>query len=303
MRRLLRSLARPLLARLAPSTPELRRLLDRARVEEVAGGFNLAEGPAWHRDGYLLFTDIPSDRIMRWHPRDGLSVYRQPSRHANGLALDRHGRLFACEHGARRVSRTEADGRVVTAAGRFRGKRLNSPNDLALAADGSLYFTDPPYGLPGQSTGKELEFDGVFRLSPGGELTLLAEDFERPNGIALSSDERTIYVADTARMHVRAFDLGGDGSISNGRVFAELRPWVRGVYGAPDGVKVDAEGRVYVAGPGGVWVFTDGGRRLGVIPTPQAPTNCGFGDADGRALYITAGTSLYRIRLRAAGRQ
>jgi len=303
VRRLLRKLARPLLELLAPSTPELRRLLASTKVEEVASGFGFTEGPAWHRDGFLLFTDIPRNRIMKWHPIDGVSIYREPSRQANGLAFDRQGRLFACEHGARRISRTEADGTVITVVDKYQGKRLNSPNDLAFAADGALYFTDPPYGLPGQSEGKELDFDGVFRLSPQGELTVLTNDFERPNGIAFSPDQKTLYVADTARMHVRAFDMKDGGSIINGRVFAELRPWAKGVYGAPDGMKVDLRGHLYVAGPGGVWVFDAEGKRLGVIPTPKAPSNCSFGEADFKTLFITGGTSLYRIRLRVAGQQ
>jgi sugar lactone lactonase YvrE len=269
-----------------------------AAVEKVAGDFGFTEGPVWHPDGYLLFTDIPRNRIMRWHPTEGVSVFREPSQQANGLIVDRQGRLVAAEHAARRVSRTEADGRVVTLVDRYDGKRLNSPNDVVEARDGALYFTDPPYGLPQQKEGKELEVNGVYRVVPAdGTLTLLADDFERPNGLAFSPDGRTLYIADTARQHVRAFDVRPDGTLASGRVFGTMTPWP-GAQGGPDGMKVDAQGRVFVTGAGGVWVFDATGAVLGVIETPEVPANCAFGDADGRTLYITARTSLYRVRLR-----
>lgn len=285
-----------------PITPALQRLIARdAKVEKVADSFGFVEGPVWHTGGFLLFTDIPRNRIMKWHPKEGVSVFRVPSDQANGLAFNRQGRLFACEHKARRVSRTEASGAVTSVVDKFEGKRLNSPNDLAFAADGSVYFTDPPYGLPRSSEGKELDFNGVYRLSPQGELTALIKDFERPNGIAFSPDQKTLYVADTARLHVRAFDVRADGSIANGRVFGEMRPWAKGIEGGPDGMKVDVRGNVYVTGAGGVWVFDRRGKTLGVILTPEVPANCGFGDADFKTLYITARTGLYRIRLNVAG--
>jgi sugar lactone lactonase YvrE len=269
-----------------------------AVVEKVAGDFGFTEGPVWHADGYLLFTDIPRNRIMKWHPTEGVSVFREPSQQANGLIFDRQGRLVAAEHAARRVSRTEADGRIVTLVDRYDGKRLNSPNDVVEARDGALYFTDPPYGLPQQQEGKELEVNGVYRFVPGGgTLTLLADDFERPNGLAFSPDGRTLYIADTTRQHVRAFDVQTDGTLASGRVFGTMTPWP-GAQGGPDGMKVDAQGRVFVTGAGGVWVFDATGAVLGVIETPEVPANCAFGDADGRTLYITARTSLYRVRLR-----
>jgi len=283
----------------APEAPPV--VASGAKVEKVADGFGFVEGPVWHPDGYLLFTDIPRNRIMKWHPKDGVSVFREPSEQANGLALDDQNRLVACEHRARRVSRTEAEGRVVALAEQVAGKRLNSPNDLAIWRDGSIYFTDPPYGLPRQSEGKELDYNGVYRLNPAGVVTLLARDFERPNGIAFSPDRKTLYVADTARMHVRAFQVQADGSLGEGRVLTELRPWAEGVQGGPDGMKVDVKGNLYVTGPGGVWVFDARGQRLGVIITPEVPANCGFGDPDAKTLYITARTGLYRVRLSVAG--
>ncbi len=264
-----------------------------AKVEKIAGDFGFIEGPVWRKEGYLLFTDIPRNRIMKWHPKDGVSVFREPSEQANGLAIDAKGSLLACEHKARRVSRTEADGKVTTLVDKFEGKRLNSPNDLAFGRDGSIYFTDPPYGLPQQKEGKEMDFNGVYRLTPKGELTALVKDFERPNGIAFAPDRKTLYVADSAKRHVRAFDVKADGSLANGRIFAEVP--------GPDGMKVDVKGNLYATGQGGVWVFDKQGKKLGVIATPEIPANCGFGDADFKTLYITARTGLYRIRLQIAG--
>jgi sugar lactone lactonase YvrE len=290
----------------APSTPPPARPADQglsallapgATVEKVVGDLAFTEGPLWMPGGYLLFTDIPRNRIMRWHPTEGLSVFREPSQQANGLLRDGEGRLVAAEHASRRVSRTMPDGTIVTLADRYEGKRLNSPNDVVQARDRSLYFTDPPFGLSQQKEGKELEVNGVFRLSPEGTLTLLVSDFEAPNGLGFSPDGRTLYVADTGRQHVRAFDVKADGRLAGGRVFATMTPWPGG-QGWADGLKVDGRGHVFVTGPGGVWVFDAVGKTLGVIETPEIPANCAFGDADGKTLYITARTSVYRIRLR-----
>jgi sugar lactone lactonase YvrE len=269
------------------------------RVEKVTGGFEFTEGPVWVPDGYLLFSDIPADTIYKWAPGDAeAEVYRQPSGHSNGLTLDRQGRLLACEHD-RRVSRTEFDGEVVTLAGRYQGKRLNSPNDIVVKSDGAIYFTDPPYGLPGQSEGKELAFQGLYRIEPDGTLILLDDSFERPNGLAFSPDERVLYVDDTHRGHIRAFDVAQDGTIQNGRVFAELhRP---GAAGVPDGMKVDLYGNVFCTGPGGIWVIAPSGQVLGTIEVPEAPANLAWGGEDLRTLYITARGGLYRIRLQTGG--
>lgn len=286
---------------------------------KIASGFKFIEGPVWHPLGFLLFSDIPANTIFEWQPGLGrpsaatgaegdspsasvgaLKTYRTPSGHSNGLTLDREGRLIACEHD-RRVSRTEKDGRVVTLADKFEGKRLNSPNDLVVKSDGAIYFTDPPYGLPKGSEGKELDFNGVFRLAPDGALSVVVKDFSRPNGIAFSPDEKKLYVADSdgALNHLRVFEVQPDGTLANGRVFAELKE--PGQQGAPDGIKVDERGNVISTGPGGVWIFSQEGRLLGKIRTPEVPANVAFGGDDRRTLYITARTGLYAVILKVPG--
>jgi sugar lactone lactonase YvrE len=270
-----------------------------AAVEKVAGGFEFTEGPVWVPDGYLLFSDIPASTIYRWTPGSvSAEVFRAPSGRSNGLTLDREGRLLACEHD-RRLSRTEGDGSVVTLAERYEGKRLNSPNDVVVRSDDSIYFTDPPYGLPRQEEGRELDFNGVYRLAPDGALTLLDDSFDRPNGLAFSPDERVLYVDDSRRGHIRAFDVQADGMLSNGRVFAELRE--PGEQGVPDGMKVDVRGNVFCTGPGGIWVLDAAGEPLGVIRVPEVPANLAWGDDDLKTLYITARTGLYRLRVRTGG--
>lgn len=270
---------------------------DNARVEKVAGDFEFTEGPVWYPDGFLLFSDIPANTIYKWTLNQNPEVFRRPSANANGNTLDREGRLITAEHGNRRISRTEEDGAIVTLADRYEGKRLNSPNDLVVKSDGSIYFTDPPYGI--KSSEEELGFYGVYRLAPDGNLTLLVRDFVRPNGIALSPDETKLYVNDSEKGHIRVFDLKADGTVENGRIFAEQKnPSQEGV---PDGMKVDREGNIYSTGPGGVWVFAPSGDLLGIIEIPEVPTNIGWGDADYKSLYITAQNSLYRIRLKVPG--
>jgi gluconolactonase len=268
----------------------LRDIVDAAPWEEVAGDIGFAEGPVWHPDGYLLFSDIPSGRIYRW--RDGaLDVHREPSGNSNGLTLDLDANLLACEHGGRRVSR-ERENAVEPVATSYEGKRLNSPNDLVVRSDGRIFFTDPPYGI--EEGQRELPFNGVFAVLPGQEPVLLASDFERPNGLAFSPDERVLYVADTARHHVRAFEVRPDGGISGGGVFVETRDG-----GRPDGMKVDREGRLYVCATT-VQVFTPEGQLLGAIACPQLPANCAWG-GDGSTLYITARTGVYRTRIATTG--
>ena len=258
--------------------------------ETVADGLGFTEGPVWLPDGSLLFSDIPNSRIHRWH--DGaLGVYREPSGGSNGLTLDLSMRLLACEHDNRRVSR-ERDGVVEPVATHYEGKRLNSPNDIVVRSDGRIFFTDPPYGITEDQ--RELPFNGVFTLSTSGDLRLLATDFDRPNGLAFSPDERTLYIADTARYHVRSFDVAADGTLSNGRVFAEVRE-----EGRPDGMKVDREGRLFVCATT-VQVFAADGRPLGVIDCPQMPANCTWGE-DGATLFIAARTGVYRTRIATAG--
>jgi len=263
-------------------------------VEKVASGFQFTEGAVWHPEGYLLFSDIPANRIMKWTPDGKVGVFREPSGNSNGLTLDRQGRLIACEHGNRRVSRTEKDGSIVTLADRFEGKRLNSPNDLCVRSDGTIYFTDPPYGI--RPNEQELNFQGVFRISPEGKLHLGAkEGFLRPNGLALAPDESVLYVDDTEARNIRAFDVRPDGSLANDRVFIQVPA------GVTDGMKVDVEGNLYVTAADGVWVIDASGKHLGTIQVPEQPANCAFGGADNKSLYITARGGLYRVRLETQG--
>jgi len=257
-------------------------------AERVATGFQFTEGPVWHPAGFLLFSDVQGNRIVRWTAPDQTATFRQPSGNSNGLIFDSQGRLVACEHSNRRISRTELDDNIVTLADRYQGMRLNSPNDIAIKSDGSIYFTDPPYGIsPGQ---QELPYNGVFRISqPRNELTLLSSDFDRPNGLAFSPDESKLYIADTSRGHIRVFDVQPDGTLQGGAVFVQVS--------SPDGMKVDAKGRLYVASSTGVRVFTAAGETFGTIALAEQPSNCCFGDADGKSLFVTARSSLYRVRL------
>lgn len=223
---------------------------------------------------------------------------------SNGLAFDRRGRLVLCEHGDRRVARLESDGSKTTLASRYLGKRLNSPNDLVFRSNGDLYFTDPPFGLPGtfDDPDKELDFQGVYRLTPDGELTLLADDIRAPNGIALSPDEKVLYITDVDpnRPAWRAFDVAKDGSIANQRVFHDGAAWKAPNYGGPDGLTVDRQGNLFAARPGGVNVFAPDGTLLGAIEIGSTTSNCAWGE-DGSVLYITASTAVYRMELTTTG--
>lgn len=287
-----------------------------SKVEKVAGGFGFTEGPVWVKDGgYLLFSDIPANTIYNWKPGGKAEVFRKPSGYdgtdipeggfwgSNGLTLDGKGRLIICEHGNRRVTRIEKDGAVTVLAEKYEGKRLNSPNDAVYRSSGDLYFTDPPYGpIQGdQDPKKELPFNGVYRLTPSGKLELLTKDLERPNGIALSPDEKTLYVANSLRKRMvwMSFPVNRDGTVGKGKVFFGATTFP--AKGVPDGMKVDRKGNLYCTGPGGVLIFSPEGRHLGTIPVPETPANLGWGDADGKTLYITAETGLYRIRLAVAG--
>ena len=274
-----------------------------AKLEKLATGFIFTEGPIWDAvRGCLFFSDIPANKMWKWTKDRGTEVVRDPSGRSNGLTVDKESRLIACEHINRRVSRTEEDGTILSIADKYEGKRLNSPNDVVVKSDGSIYFSDPPYGLTaefGRLDVQELPFQGVYRLSPGGEtLTLLVDDFEKPNGLAFSPDESLLYIDDTDRSHVRVFDVDPDGTISNGRLFVELEG---DEPGNPDGMKIDSEGNVYVTGPGGIWVFDPSGNKLGRIDVPEVAANLAWGDEDWRTLYITGSTSLYLIRLGVEG--
>jgi gluconolactonase len=289
-----------------------------ARIDVLASGFEWAEGPVWvpdGEDGALLFSDIPRNQILRWRERQGLDVYLEPSGYtgvaeygrepgSNGLALDSEGRLVICEHGDRRVSLLYPDGGKRTLADSYEGKRLNSPNDVVVHSSGALYFTDPPYGLPDKAEDprKELEHSGVYRVSPEGEVSLLTTELNRPNGIAFSPDEKTLYVAnsDPTRAIWLAFDVAEDGTLGEGRVLHDATERVGGVPGLPDGLKVDEHGNLFATAPGGVLVMDPDGTVLGTIRMGNATANVAFG-GDGSALYLTADAYLARIQLSTRG--
>jgi gluconolactonase len=283
-----------------------------ATIEKVADGFVFLEGPVWRNsDSRLFYSDLRGNAIHQWTAAEGVSDVSKPfftgdgaglrGVGPNGIALDAQGRLLACVYGSRSVIRIEKDGKRTTLAERYDGKRLNSPNDLVVGRDGSVYFTDPSFGLEGMDNSplREQTFNGVYRIQPNGQLDLLTREQERPNGLVLSPDESILYVANSggAMTGWYAYDLGAAG-LSNKRVFFDLAG-AQGEGGA-DGMKVDLAGNVYATGPGGVWVLAPDGKHLGTIRPPEALTNVGWGD-DGRTLYITGRTALYRIRLSARG--
>ncbi len=284
-----------------------------AKLEKVAEGYTWLEGPVWSRKGrYLLFSDIPANSIFMWKESKGVSLFMKPSGYtgsskfegkepgSNGLTFDLDGRLVICEHGDRRITRVEANGLKTVLADRFDGKRLNSPNDVVFMSNGDMYFTDPPFGLPQafDDPARELEFCGVFRLSTGGTLTLLTKDIKAPNGLAFSPDEKKLYVTDVDpnRSAWLVYDVQTDGTIANGRIFHDATVFRKRWPGAPDGIKVDRQGNVYGAGPGGVYIFAPDGVLLGLFETGTATSNCCW-EEDGSVLYVTAGTSVFRIVL------
>jgi gluconolactonase len=301
-----------------------------AEVERVATGFGWTEGPVWIHAGYLLFAAIHHNSIMKWAPGEGVTVFLSPSGYqgarpypgpepgSNGMTLDKMGRLTVAGHAHRDVFRLESlepGTKLTVLVDHYRGKRLNSPNDLVYKSDGALYFTDPPYGLPTQGERdplKELPFNGVFRLPratsiPAGahpansKLQLLIKDLTRPNGIAFSPDEKYLYIAvsDHQNMVWMRYDVKPDGMVTNGAVFC--RADRSEGPGGPDGIKVDEQGNLYGAGPGGLWIISPQGKHLGTVKLPERAANCAWGDTDGRTLYITATSSVYRIRLKIPG--
>jgi gluconolactonase len=283
---------------------ELRELIDlSAEPEELAGGFLFTEGPVWDpARRIVIFSDIPANAKYRWSPEEGARVYRTPSHFSNGHTLDAEGRLIACEHQSRRVTR-ETAGSVEVLADRYRGRRLNSPNDVIVAPDGSIIFTDPTYGLKkadeGGPQGAELDFRGVYRIPPGGdELELLVADFTQPNGLAFSPDARRLYIGDSAEAHIRVFDVQERWSLTGGEVLLNMQ---RGEPGATDGMKVDERGNVWSTGQGGIWIIAPTGVVLGRILWPEITSNCNWGEDDRHTLYVTATHGLYRIRARVAG--
>jgi len=274
-----------------------------AAFERVASGFCFVEGPVWQADqGTLLFSDIIGNAIYRLGKGGEVDVFRKPSQMANGSTLDREGRLLTCEHATSRVSRSAADGRYEVIASHFQGAELNSPNDIVVKRDGSIYFTDPNSGRTrkyGVERPQELGFQGVYRLDPDtGELALLVDDFAKPNGLCFSHDEAVLFVNDTVRQHIRSFDVKADGSIANSRVWATTGGDLPGV---ADGMKLDSKGNLYCCGSGGIHVFDPDGARLGVIATPELAANLTWGGRDLTDLYVTATHSIYRLGLNVAG--
>lgn len=276
-----------------------------------------AEGPIWIRgSGYLLFSDVPRNKVYKWSEGKPATVFLQPSGYtgstprggepgSNGLTVDSKGRLVLAEHGDRRIGRLEANGKKTTLAEFYRFFRFNSPNDLVYNSKGDLYFTDPPYGLLGKNAdpAKELPFCGVYRLKPSGEVTALIRDLTFPNGLAFSPDEKTLYVAvsDPDRAVITAYDVKADGTVENGRVFFDATPAAKaGLKGLPDGLKVDRKGNLFATAPGGVLILGPDGKHLGTISTGVATANCNWGN-DGSVLYITADKSLLRVRTSTRG--
>ena len=298
--------------------PTLHELIDPgAPLERLCGGFGFIEGPVWLPDGYLLFTDIAGNAIVRWSDADGCQVWRKPSAHANGLALRNGNEVIACEHDRSVVVRLDADGDDEVLASHFDAKELNSPNDVIVARDGSILFTDPhPAGRTadwGIERPQELDFNGVFRLEPReGAINLMADDFAFPNGLCLSPDESILYVNDTLRVHVREFRLGADWAVEGDRVLitqgpeahmdgGRIIPGDPSMDGLPDGMKCDARGNVWCSGPGGIWVISPAGDHLGTVDVPEFAANLVWGGPDGFDLFVTASTTLYRIRTLVSG--
>ncbi|HBF32206.1 SMP-30/gluconolactonase/LRE family protein [Rhizobium sp.] len=280
-------------------------VLGNAPLKEIASGFDWVEGPVWFGDlNCLIFSDIPNDRMYRWIPSVGTSVFRAPSNFSNGNTRDRQGRLISCEHGGRRVTRTEYNGSITVIADHFQGKRLNSPNDVIVASDGAIWFSDPHYGISTDYEGHKSEQElpcNLYRVDPNGEIKAVLTDFNCPNGLAFSPDEKKLYVADTGRMfkadpqHIRVFDVGENYSLSGGHVFHTISP------GCADGMRVDSDGNLWSSAADGVHCLAPDGRLLGKILVPQTVSNVCFGGRHGHVLFITASTSVYSVALNRRG--
>ena len=278
----------------------LDQIVEAGAAERVATGFVFTEGPLWHPEGYWLFVDVRREpgAIFRLAPGGEPEIFREPSNGSNGLTFDLQGRLIMCEGDGRRMSRREHDGSITTIADRWEGKRLNRPNDVVCHSDGSIYFTNPGGRL--DPSEREIDFSGVHRIAPDGAVTAVVTDIEYPNGLTFSPDESILYVANTRdRMHIAAYDVQPDGTVTGGRVFADMSS--AETDGVPDGMKVDSEGRVYCTGPGGCWVFTPAGQLIGIVRLPEIPANCAWGGPDNRTMFFTARTSVYTLRMTTPG--
>ena len=272
-------------------------VLDTSEAERLATGFVFTEGPLWHPDGFYYFVDVRKSMFYRLTPGGKPEVLRENTGEGNGTTFDLQGRLIMCEGGNRRVTRTGADGKIEVLCDRYEGKRLNRPNDVVCRSDGSIYFTDPGLRVP--LAERELPYAAIYRVDPSGAVSMLA-DFEYPNGLAFSPDERTLYVANTRwAQYIHALEIGADGAMVRRRIFADMSS--DETDGVPDGMKVDVQGRVYCTGPGGTWVFAPDGTRLGIIRTPEVPANLAFGGPDLRMLFFTARTSVYSLRVKVPG--
>jgi len=270
-------------------------MADDAKIEKVAGGFRFTEGPAADKDGNVFFSDIPNQRIHKLDVATGkISVWCADSGRANGLMFDAEGRLLACEGGRRRLVRYE-DGKPKMLAERWKDKRLNSPNDLAIDAQGGVYFTDPRYG---KQDGREIDIEAVYYVLADGKVEQVVVDIKKPNGILLSKDKKTLYVAASRAKEIWSFAVKSPGKLAKGAKFASMDTEARG---GPDGMTLDETGNVYAAGQGAIWVWDAKGKRIDKIDFPEAPANCAFGGKDGKTLYVTARTSLYRLRMRVRG--
>lgn len=293
--------------RIEQFAPELERIISASEpIQHLADGFGGAQGPAegplwWKEGGYLLFSDIHNNRRMKYQPGAGVSLFLEPTNRANGLTRDLQGRLLACEHDSRRVTRLEPDGSTTVVANSFQGRRLNRPNDVVVKSDGCIYFTDP-WTSPAAPEQWDLAFAGVYRLTPNlGTLSLLSDEFVLPNGLAFSPDESVLYINDTRRGHIRAFELLPSGMLAKhtDRIFADLRGPEPGV---PDGMKVDVEGNVYCGGAGGLWIMDAAGKKLGrIVHGAPATTNLAFGGDDWKTLYFTSRNHLGAVNLKIPG--
>lgn len=308
----------PTLGKIVRLDPKLDNILDKdAKIEVLATGFVWTEGPLWIKDGkYLLFNDIPQNTIFKWKEDEGVTPFLKPSGYtgtgkysnepgSNGLSLNSKGELISCEHGDRRVSIMPlGGGGKRTLADSYQGKRLNSPNDVVQKSDGSYYFTDPPYGLPQQEKdpSRETPICGVYRVTPDGKISLLISDLTRPNGLAFSPDEKTLYVtqSDPEKAIIMAYPVQADGSLGKGKLLHDATADVATMKGLPDGLRVDKNGILFATGPGGVRILSPEGKLLGRIDTGEATANCAFGD-DGSTLYITADMYLCRIKTKTKG--
>ena len=261
----------------------------------VVQGFKFTEGPVWLNDGHLIWSDILGDTI--YELKDGKAIpYIKPSQRSIGNTLDPQGRLISCHQETRCVTRREKNGKVTVLASTFNGKKFNSPDDVVVRSDGVIYFTDPSFSLPANK--KEQPVDGVYRISAEGKVDLVVKDFAKPNGIAFSPDEKLLYVNDTVRQQIYAFDVSTSGDLSNERIFAYTTGELGGL---PNGMKLDSSGNIYCTGPGGIQIYQPSGKFIGLIYMPQAVSNFCFGDADRKTLYITAGPAVYKIRVKIPG--